>query len=179
MFDPQLNNPELFLNKDFIGVWDNVVKNDFNKLVIKWIDESTQICPRSNIGVKDSQVDIAAFNPQMSNHIMQAVRLCLLEYIDWYPFLKNYNYHSTTCVLQKTIPTEGYHNFHIEKGPEPDQIYRTVVYTVYLNDVEEGGETEFLFQLKKYLLKKELYVYFLLIILTHIGEILPIQIQNI
>ena len=100
MFDPQLNNPELFLNKDFIGVWDNVVKNDFNELVIKWINESTQICPRSNIGVKDSQVDIAAFNPQMSNHIMQAVRLCLLEYIDWYPFLKNYNYHSTTCVLQ-------------------------------------------------------------------------------
>ena len=53
MFDPQLNNPELFLNKDFIGVWDNVVKNDFNELVIKWINESTQICPESNIGVKD------------------------------------------------------------------------------------------------------------------------------
>jgi hypothetical protein len=148
MFDPQLNNPELFLNKDFIGVWDNVVKNDFNKVVIKWIDESTQICPRSNIGVKDSQVDIAAFNPQMSNHIMQAVRLCLLEYIDWYPFLKNYNYHSTTCVLQKTIPTEGYHSWHSEDSPQTNSS-RTLVWSVYFNDVEEGGETEFLYQKQK------------------------------
>jgi hypothetical protein len=32
--------------------------------------------------------------------------------------------------------------------------YRVAVYTVYLNDIEEGGETEFLYQLKRLKPKK-------------------------
>ena len=101
MYDKNLNTPEVFLNKDFIGVWDNVIKDDFCNFIIKTLNESTQIVPRSNTSVKDTQLDIAAFNPMVSAHIMCAVRMCLEEYIEWYPFLKNFNYHSTTCLLQK------------------------------------------------------------------------------
>ena len=60
--------------------------------------------PRSNTSVKDSQLDIAAFNPTISHHIMCAVKICMQEYLEWYPFLKNFDYHSTTCLLQKTKP---------------------------------------------------------------------------
>ena len=74
VFDQTINQPEVFLNEDFIGVWDNVILDDFNNLIIKMLDESTQIVPRSNTSVKDSQLDIAAFNPMISNHIMCAVR---------------------------------------------------------------------------------------------------------
>ena len=73
MFEPTINTPEVFLNEDFIGVWDNVILDDFNNLIIKTLDESTQIVPRSNTSVKDTQLDIAAFNPSLSNHIMCAV----------------------------------------------------------------------------------------------------------
>ena len=61
MYDKNLNTPEVFLNKDFIGVWDNVIKDDFCNFIIKTLNESTQIVPRSNTSVKDTQLDIAAF----------------------------------------------------------------------------------------------------------------------
>ena len=97
-FNQIINTPEVFLNQDFIGVWDNVIEDDFCDFIKKTLDESTQIIPRSNTSVKDAQLDIAAFNPLISAHIMCAVRECLKEYLEWYPYLKNFNYHSTTCL---------------------------------------------------------------------------------
>ena len=53
-------------------------------------------------------------------------------------------FHYTTLKIQKTLPTEGYHVWHIEHAKGfPDEA-RALVFSVYLNDVEEGGETEFL-----------------------------------
>jgi len=68
-----------------------------------------------------------------------------------------------TIKLQRTYPTQGYHVWHSEapkflkianehKNPEEtneqnqEQLHRFGAYTIYLNDVEEGGETEFLYQ---------------------------------
>ena len=148
MFDQTINITELSSHEDFIGVWDNVILDDFCNLIMKTLDESVQIVPRSNTSVKDSQLDIGAFNPMVSAHIMCAVRMCLEEYIEWYPFLKNFNYHSTTCLLQKTKPTEGYHDWHSESN-NIACANRTLVWSVYFNDVKEGGETEFLYQKQK------------------------------
>ena len=145
---PIINPPEVFLNEDFIGVWDNVIADDFNNYVINLLDESTQIVPRSNTSVKDAQLDIAAFNPMISDHIMCGVRACCEQYFNWYPFLKNFRYHSTTCLLQKTIPTEGYHDWHSESN-NIASANRTLVWSVYFNDLEDSGETEFLYQKKK------------------------------
>ena len=50
----------------------------------------------------------------------------------------------TTLKIQKTLPTEGYHIWHIEHGKGFDNEARAFVFSIYLNDVEEGGETEFL-----------------------------------
>ena len=58
-----------------------------------------------------------------------------------------------TCLkLKKTLRTpfhtknftEGYHAWHIEHGKGFDNEPRAFVFSIYLNDVEEGGETEFL-----------------------------------
>ena len=35
-FNQIINTPEVFLNQDFIGVWDNVTLDDFNNLIIKY-----------------------------------------------------------------------------------------------------------------------------------------------
>ena len=53
-------------------------------------------------------------------------------------------FHYSCIKLQKTLPTEGYHIWHIEHGQGFNNEHRAFVYSVYLNDVEEGGETEFL-----------------------------------
>ena len=50
----------------------------------------------------------------------------------------------TTMKIQKTLPTEGYHVWHIEHGKGFNNEPRAFVFTIYLNDIEDGGETEFL-----------------------------------
>ena len=50
----------------------------------------------------------------------------------------------TQLKIQKTLPTEGYHVWHLEHGSGFNSEPRAFVFSVYLNDVEEGGETEFL-----------------------------------
>lgn len=47
--------------------------------------------------------------------------------------------------LQKTLPSQGYHLWHCENSVRAAS-NRIAVYTVYLNDIKEGGETEFLYQ---------------------------------
>jgi len=53
-------------------------------------------------------------------------------------------FHFTCLKIQKTLPTEGYHVWHIEHGKGHGYSDRAFVFSIYLNDVEEGGETEFL-----------------------------------
>jgi hypothetical protein len=48
--------------------------------------------------------------------------------------------------IQKTIPSQGYHVWHIEHGASRENAKRVLVYSIYLNTVEDGGETEFLYQ---------------------------------
>ncbi|WP_271424759.1 2OG-Fe(II) oxygenase [Aequorivita sinensis] len=58
------------------------------------------------------------------------------------------------CKIQKTLPSQGYHLWHIEKGCDKESLSRALAFTIYLNDVEEGGETEFLIQSKRVKPKK-------------------------
>ena len=53
-------------------------------------------------------------------------------------------FHLTELKIQKTLPTEGYHVWHIEHGKGFENEGRAFVFSIYLNDVEDGGETEFL-----------------------------------
>lgn len=48
--------------------------------------------------------------------------------------------------IQKTIPSQGYHVWHVEHGRGRENQKRILVYSIYLNTVEDGGETEFLYQ---------------------------------
>ena len=53
-------------------------------------------------------------------------------------------FHYTQLKIQKTLPTEGYHVWHLEHQKGFSNEPRAFVFSIYLNDVEEGGETEFL-----------------------------------
>lgn len=48
--------------------------------------------------------------------------------------------------VQKTVPGQGYHVWHHEHGTSGRAPRRLLAFSLYLNDVEEGGETEFLYQ---------------------------------
>jgi hypothetical protein len=48
--------------------------------------------------------------------------------------------------IQRYYPGEGYHKFHCERGANTKNLKKVLVWMVYLNDVTEGGQTEFYYQ---------------------------------
>lgn len=70
-------------------------------------------------------------------------------YAKKYSILKNMNHHSVQALkLQKSLPGQGYHIWHCESETS-NSFRRILTFIVYLNDVEEGGETEFLYYPKR------------------------------
>jgi len=71
-----------------------------------------------------------------------------------YPYY-NHKYHGLQILnkhiiknikIQKTTIGGGYHNWHSEHDGDIDAYNRVLSWILYLNDVHEGGETEFLHQ---------------------------------
>jgi len=71
------------------------------------------------------------------------------QYMEKYQMLKQSEQHSPKGMsIQKSLPHQGYHAWHAEASDQSSST-RVVNYMLYLNDVDEGGETEFLYQGKK------------------------------
>jgi hypothetical protein len=51
--------------------------------------------------------------------------------------------------IQKTKPGQGYHVWHTEATTR-ENCNRLFAFMLYLNDVDEGGETEFLYLKKRF-----------------------------
>jgi hypothetical protein len=67
------------------------------------------------------------------------------DYSKEYAVLKEMAEHGIyTNKIQKTVPGQGYHVWHCETDKKQFS-GRVLAWILYLNDVEEGGETEFLY----------------------------------
>ena len=76
----------------------------------------------------------------------------LEEWLRTYPVLASQNYkdvYVSNGKMQKTYPGGGYHNWHSEHCNQISSMNTLLAWMIYLNDVEEGGETEFLYQQKR------------------------------
>ena len=135
--------------EDFIGVFPEAVNPDFCDYLVNYMEQSAHVMGgRNYTHVKDKQICLDAFSPGESKTLMEFVNGCLYFYINEISYLTNFNYVSAVVLLQKTQPTQGYHMFHGEDINWNLQ-NRTMAWMVYLNDVPEGGETEFLYQKRK------------------------------
>lgn len=65
---------------------------------------------------------------------------CLKDYQVKYHLHKQ-QFYNWDIKSQRTKPAEGYHAWHFESSKERN---RMLAWMIYLNDVEDGGETEFL-----------------------------------
>ena len=142
------NNPPEFDITDFIGVFPEAVEPDFCDYLCQYVDQASQVAPRNFTHVKDKQICLDAFSPGEAKGLMEYVNGCLFYYINEFSYLTNFSYISALVLLQKTEPTQGYHMFHGE-NINWNVSDRTLAWMVYLNDVEEGGETEWLYQQRK------------------------------
>ena len=134
---------------EFIGIFENAIDPRFCDFLVDYMDKAEFVDFKRNFShVKDKQICLDGFSPSECSNLMKYVTNCLFHYINEYTYLGNFSYVSSLCLLQKTEPTNGYHLFHAE-NVNWNLGNRTMAWMVYLNDVEEGGETEFLYQNKR------------------------------
>lgn len=60
-----------------------------------------------------------------------------------YDFMNNTNSWISVLMIQRYIKNQGKYVYHNDFSLNNDKSYRIITYLWYLNDVEEGGETEF------------------------------------
>ena len=139
-----------------VGIFENAVPDEFCGKIIKIYEENPHLHydRRKAEGVTDNTFKndhhlesgtvpkdiVKTFENNFYNGVFQ-------EYATKYSLntIKVYPNGVMDFKVQKTLPTEGYHVWHYENGGN-QYARRFAVWTLYLNDIEEGGETEFLYQ---------------------------------
>tara|TARA_B100002019_G_C21245805_1_gene588184 strand:+ start:458 stop:1057 length:600 start_codon:yes stop_codon:yes gene_type:complete len=132
-------------HKDFIFVWDNVLPIDYCNWLIKQVDQTNQFYGRSKDYVQDKQLLLGSFFREEEEYLYHGINKCVREYANAFPYLQYTDLFSGLALVQKTEPKEGYHTFHSENH-DWDTQQRVLAWMVYLNDIDDGGETEFLYQ---------------------------------
>lgn len=151
-------------HEDFIGIYDGFFSKSYCQSLIdhfEWCDANDITWKREdNESVKSDRS--CALNPlynyetqktfthSNSGGLMSEFNKvfwdqCYKDYMDTYSVLKNHDQHTIfSYKIQKTLPGQGYHIWHCENG-EKFHNNRLGVYILYLNDIQVGGETEFLY----------------------------------
>ena len=107
---------------------------------------------RKDVALFVDDLEIDMLDDTGAVHLISDVNSFLNEALEEYAIefntITNLALRSTRQKLQKTQKGGGYHVWHHEQGTL-DHVHRVLTWTIYLNDVEEGGETEFLYQSKR------------------------------
>ena len=145
--------------ENFIGIYDNYIlpeecnkaiklyenQNKFNNTFDRMIFEKQSILQKQDkqFFAENNNIDVwwESLKPMIINFEMA-----------WENYKKNTGagdaygtpFYFTSLKIQKTLPTEGYHVWHVEHQKGYENEPRAFVFSIYLNDIEEGGETEFL-----------------------------------
>lgn len=143
---------------DFIGLYENAFSKDDCENVIARIDEFKNNGYGITRGeVQTSKADEAFFdvhNPYLTEDQRNKVFECLWntgykQYADEFGVLSSFGKHSVDEIkAQITKPGQGYHVWHAE-ADIPAHSKRILAYILYLNDIDEGAETEFLYYRKR------------------------------
>ena len=155
-----MNEKKVSIN-NFIATYDNYISKEECNKAIKFFEGEDKFQRTMNrIAFEDAKVTHKQDQQYFANSDNIEVWFGELKSIvhnfdiAWKHYIKNTGaeevfdekFFYTGMKIQKTLPTEGYHVWHIEHGATQKNAYRAFVWSVYLNDVEEGGETEFLNQ---------------------------------
>ena len=154
---------KLYEIKDSIGVFDNFIDNETCKNVILNYEKDSKknlaFTRNQNEQIKKNLKDDTTviyhhnlhWNPSL-NKILESIKETFKIYDDEKFFTEFCNVnelHFTYLRVQKTLPSQGYHVWHVEKDYQVSTCTRAIVFSVYLNDILDGGETEFLIQKKR------------------------------
>jgi hypothetical protein len=144
------------INK-FVGIFENAFSKEYCEDLIKTYDTAieagygrtrqdtesfSKLQKADTFLTVDAQIPIP--NIRKFNEVFW--EKCYPIYEKEFPPLKESDRHSSyEFKMQKTKLREGYHIWHYESSSR-ECCRRLLTWMLYLNDVEEGGETEFLYQ---------------------------------
>jgi len=151
--------------KDFVGVYNNAFTNKFCDSLIQHyefcveagIAEDRKKSENVSKHLKDDTQIYWSREPEISLSLTRELHKefntifweCYEPYADKYSPLKDADKHNIFSVkTQKTKIGEGYHIWHFESASRACA-NRLLTFILYLNDVEEGGETELLYQSRR------------------------------
>jgi predicted 2-oxoglutarate/Fe(II)-dependent dioxygenase YbiX len=149
----------------FIGIYEGAFSQGFCDAAIQYYDNSeaagytrtrqkaepdaTKILKDDSVAFLNAEVPAISLYTaiNLANHFNDVFwNKYYPEYVDKYFIIADMGTHTNPIVkIQKTEPGQGYHVWHAE-SMTIESCRRILAWTVYLNDVEEGGETEFLYQ---------------------------------
>ena len=152
------------IDDNFIGTFDNYFDeellnryiNHFNQMTSLGLSNDRGNIPSTEIkdnsidlissnfwGVSKNELDVSYLSSPFLDVFFQKI---YPQYVKKFDYINKLERHTIYEIkIQKTSPKEGYHSWHSETGG-PHNRNRLLAFTLYLNDVEEGGETEFLYQ---------------------------------
>ena len=153
---------------NFIGVFENVLSSELCNYIIghfenlqnlnltlsrqTWENASSIHKDNSLVFTNRQNISEALFNisTDITKHFVDSSWECYKIYAKQYGVLSSLRRHIfyDDVKIQKTLPTQGYHVWHCEQADRSSSP-RLLLVLAYLNDVEEGGETEFLYQSRR------------------------------
>ena len=159
MSDKKIQTHEI---NNFIGIFDNYFPDITIDATLKWFEQeekkkrvmSRLQSEKVSSNIKSDQSCVLRFNehdgwlqeiPGLAENLMTAINI-YLEEVPLKEYVETKELEFNNMKIQKTSPGGGYHVWHVEACYTLDMLKRVLVFTVYLNDIEEGGETEFLYQ---------------------------------
>jgi hypothetical protein len=150
------------MQKDFVGIWDNVLTPKECQTFIDYFDSlksmdlvfNRQEMKDSPAHKKQDETGFILEHDTLpllkQNPIMEVLLKkfwpCYINYVSEFSILEDVEPHGIISArLQKTPIGGGYHQWHFESS-DTHTSTRLIAWMVYLNTVEQGGETEFLYQ---------------------------------
>jgi hypothetical protein len=148
--------------ENFIGIYEDAFSKEYCESVIDYFEKMVEAGYTRNrqqenepnllkddtflfstddvcINIRDNLVLMNQFNTTLWSK-------CYSDYANKFWSLKDFGPHSSySFKIQKTEPGQGYHVWHCESDNK-NVCNRVLAWTLYLNDIEEGGETEFIYQ---------------------------------
>lgn len=151
-------------HETFIRYYDNAVSTEFCRGIIEyfeWASQNNKTWSRIEATSNYKNDESTSLNPQtfwdidftwqhLGNYLSEFNEafwdVCYKSYIQEFDTLNSLGNHTIfSYKVQKTLPGGGYHVWHCEQD-SIQHSRRIGTYTLFLNDVAEGGETEFLYQ---------------------------------
>ena len=165
-----LGKEKVEITDNFIGIFDNFFSNELIQQYLnhfKYCEENDLVWKRED---ERKKKDLAINT--MTNHFISERNIPYNQgkfiqhfyktiwpiYEDKFAVFKDLSRHTIFEIkIQKTKPTEGYHIWHGE-NMHKELNRRIFAFNLYLNDIKQGGETEFLYQKFRVKPKKNRFV---------------------